>query len=152
MAFFDIPSAKQSVLPAYGTGVAGGLPNIATMNPLDLQFGTNSVNVINTPTMPGIDPRTGGMFGKMTGVDKVNAALGGLQTIGGLWAAFQSAKMAKKQFNFTKKTTEANMANQIQSYNTALADRARSRAVVEGQDAATSAAYIDKNKLPAYRG
>ena len=94
----------------------------------------------------------GGLFAGMSGMDKAQTALGGLQTIGGLWAAFQSAKMAKKQFQFTKKTTEANMANQIKSYNTALDDKSRSRAMVESQTPEVSAAYIEKNKLPAYRG
>jgi hypothetical protein len=55
--------------------------------------------------------------------------------------------MAKKQFKFTKDVTNTNLANQIKSYNTALYDRARSRAVQEGQTDAERDAYINNNSL-----
>lgn len=73
--------------------------------------------------------------------------LGGLQTIGSLWNAFESRKLAKEQLAFTKEITNANLNNQIKAYNTTLADRGRSRAYTEGQDSATAQAYIDNNKL-----
>jgi hypothetical protein len=73
--------------------------------------------------------------------------LGGLQTIGGLWNAWEQRKMAQQQFNYKKEITESNLKNQIQSYNTTLEDRSRSRAFTEGQDAATAQTYIDKNRL-----
>jgi hypothetical protein len=58
-------------------------------------------------------------------------------------------KLAKKQFKFQKKMTETNLANQMKSYNTALADRARSRAVMEGQTEAEMNAYVNNNSLNA---
>lgn len=79
-------------------------------------------------------------------------ALQGLGTIGSLWAAFQAQKLAKKQFSMTKKVTEANLSNQIASYNTTLEDRARSRAVAEGQSQDQMNSYIDKNRLAAFGG
>ena len=72
----------------------------------------------------------------------------GLSTIGNIWGAWQANKLAKDQLNFTKKIATANLNNQIASYNTALEDRARSRAAVEGQSSAEAQAYIDKNRLP----
>ena len=80
-------------------------------------------------------------------LDTLNLALGGLQTIGNIWNAFQAQKLAKEQFKFTKDVTETNLTNQIKSYNTALSDRSNSRAFTEGRDQASSQAYIDENKL-----
>jgi hypothetical protein len=74
-------------------------------------------------------------------------ALGGLETIGSLWNAWQANKLAKAQFNFQKNFANANLSNQIQNYNTTLEDRSRSRAFTEGQDPATAQAYIDHNRL-----
>ena len=41
----------------------------------------------------------------------------------------------------------ANFANQLQSYNTALTDKINSRTAQEGGDTADAQAYIDNNKL-----
>lgn len=74
-------------------------------------------------------------------------ALGGLQTIGSLWQAWEANKLAKKQFNAMKEFANANLANQIQSYNTTLEDRARSRYHTEGGTQEDAQAYIDKHRL-----
>ena len=74
-------------------------------------------------------------------------ALGGLQTLGNLWQAWESNKLAKEQFAFQKDVTDTNLANQIQSYNTTLEDRTRTRGQIEGGSAQDAQAYIDKNKL-----
>jgi hypothetical protein len=71
----------------------------------------------------------------------------GLNTIGNIWGAWQSNKLAKDQLNFTKMITNTNLNNQIKSYNTALEDRSRSRAAVEGQSASEAQSYIDRNRL-----
>lgn len=71
----------------------------------------------------------------------------GLNTVGNIWGAWQSNKLAKDQLNFTKMMANANLNNQMKSYNTALEDRSRSRAVAEGQTSAESQAYVDKNRL-----
>jgi hypothetical protein len=76
-----------------------------------------------------------------------NAALGGLQTIGNIWSAWQANKLAKKQFKLTKNLSETNLLNSIKSYNTALFDRARSRAAMEGQTDAERDAYIRDHSL-----
>ena len=71
----------------------------------------------------------------------------GLGTIGNLWGAWQSNKLAKDQLNFTKKFASMNLANQMKSYNTALEDRSRSRAAAEGQTSAEAQAYVDRNRM-----
>ena len=94
---------------------------------------------------------TGGFFGNGQNLGfngpTLGLALGCLQTIGGLWSAYQAMKLAKSQFKFTKDVTNTNLANSIKSYNTALFDRARSRAVVEGQTDAQRDQYIQDNSL-----
>lgn len=74
-------------------------------------------------------------------------ALGGIGTLGNLWAAFQAQKLAKEQFNFTKGITNTNLANQIQSYNTALTDKITSRSFTQGDGQAVTDKYIADNSL-----
>lgn len=78
----------------------------------------------------------------------LNFGMQGLMGLGNLWGAWQSNKLAKDQLNFTKDFANRNLANQTKAYNTALEDRARSRAAVEGQTSAQQQAYIDRNRLP----
>ena len=117
----------------------------------------NGYAPINAPKMPATwdafsvtNNKPAGLFG-IEGLGKnmgtLNLALGGLQTLGGLWGAYQAQKLAKAQFNYTKDVTEANLANNIKSFNTALEDRARSRAVVEGQSQQQTDDYIARNRL-----
>lgn len=73
--------------------------------------------------------------------------LGALNTVGNLYGAFSANNLAKDQFKFAKNITNTNLNNQIQSYNTALEDRARSRATAENRDQSTADEYINKNKL-----
>ena len=77
----------------------------------------------------------------------LNFGLQGLNTLGSIWGAYQSNKLAKDQLNFTKQIANANLNNQIKSYNTALEDRSRARAAVEGQTSAEAQAYVDRNRL-----
>lgn len=97
-------------------------------------------------------PTPQGMFSR--GIDALGgpssafqAGVGALQTIGDLWGAYQANKLAKQQFNYVKGISDTNLANSIQSYNTTLADRARARAVVEGQSDAQRDKYIADNSL-----
>lgn len=76
----------------------------------------------------------------------IGAGLSGLATIGNIWNAFQSQKLAKEQFKYTKGVTETNLANSIAAYNTQLGDRARSRGAVEGQTQAQIDAYVNENR------
>lgn len=120
----------------------GGSP-IAT-TPVNL---TQQLNGLTSTGAPGVN-LPGGMGGGLGwNMDTAKLALSGLQTIGGLWGAFQANKLAKQQFRFQRDFAETNLANQIQSYNTALADRARSRGAMEGQSQAQTQAYIDQNQL-----
>lgn len=81
-------------------------------------------------------------------VPTMQMGMQGLNTIGNIWGAWQSNRLAKDQLNFTKKIATANLNNQVSSYNTALEDRSRARAAVEGQTSAEAQAYVNRNRLP----
>ncbi len=79
--------------------------------------------------------------------ESLQMGLSGLQSIGNLWGAFQSNKLAKDQLNFVKNMSNTNLNNSITSYNTALTDRSRARGFTEGQSQAEIDAYIAANRM-----
>lgn len=93
----------------------------------------------------------GGIGGRsgigLTGMDKIGIGLRGLETLAGLYMGLKQLSLAKKQFKFTKEVTNTNLNNSIKSYNTALADRARSRGFTEGQSQGQIDQYTNSNKL-----
>ena len=109
------------------------------------QYGTLPMPIVSGDMTGALDRYTASL-GKMKTGDWINAGLGGIQTIGGLIGAFGSLGLANKQFNLSKRMAETNLTNSVQAYNTALEDKARSRAVVEGTSAADTAAYIASHK------
>jgi hypothetical protein len=137
-------AASSSPGSMSGGSTSGGLnyfPPAPNMN-------SGLASVIGTGKPGGLGDVGGiGNSGHGFNIGTAQLALGGLQTIGALWNAWQANKLAKQQFNFQKDFANANLANQIKSYNTALEDRSRSRAFTEGQDAATAQAYVDHNRL-----
>lgn len=139
--------------PPGGAVAAGGMPTASQLAGLS-PGSTTMPSSVNVPQIPGAIGAGGVAANQGFGfnVPTAQLALSGLSTIGGLWAAFQQAKLAKKQFNYTKDVTETNMANQIQQYNTSLADRANSRAKVQGMSAEQAQQYIDQNKAVRVRG
>lgn len=74
-------------------------------------------------------------------------ALGGLQTFGNLLMANKAHSLAKQQFAFQRETTDTNINNQIQSYNTALSDRANQRAWADNRGQAEADAYVEANRM-----
>lgn len=142
------------------------MTGISTLNSSAYQFQFPQMNVMDTVmgspiqsyqgmsgpdvsslTAPLPSVGSGGGFMKGFGMDDARLALNGLQTIGNLWGAFQAMKLAKEQFKYTKGVTDTNLNNQIKTYNTSLADRAASRAVMQGQSQNDANAYVEQNKL-----
>lgn len=74
-------------------------------------------------------------------------ALGGLQSLAGIFNSLQANKLANQQFKFTKDVTNTNLNNSIKSYNTALSDRANSRYFTQNQSQAEADKYIAANQL-----
>lgn len=109
-----------------------------------LSFGPNTAG--SALSTFGGNQATGGWdWGKIG--SGINIGMQGLTALGGLWGAQQSNKLARQNFDFTKDVTNTNLNNQIKSYNTNLEDRARSRAVVEGQSPSETADWIERNRL-----
>jgi hypothetical protein len=97
--------------------------------------------------MPGgATPSFLGLKGVST-AQGLSGILQGVNTLGNLWGALQSLKLAKKQFNFTKDITETNLRNQTQSYNTALSDRISSRAHQQGMSADQAKSWLATHSL-----
>ncbi len=135
----------------------GTLPTqTAAINPAIASSGNVSPvlpGVTGTVGAAGAVPGAGGSAGKLgLNFDTAQLALSGLTAIGNLWAAFQSQKLAKKQFEYTKRVTDTNLSNQIQQYNDGIVDRANNRAIVEGRDAAYTKKFIDTRKLKEWGG
>lgn len=106
-------------------------------------FGADAGNQL-TRGNPAITGSNSG-FGLNVGTGQL--ALGGLQSLAGIFNAMQANKLANQQFKLTKDVTNTNLNNSIQSYNTALSDRANSRYYTQGQSQADADAYIASNRL-----
>lgn len=132
---------------------SGGLSQYNILaNPMAMPTAPNLASTFvasgSIPSAPMGGDMGGGFVDSMGGgLGIARAGLAGLSTLGSLWMGLKAAKLAKKQFKFTKDVTNTNLANQIQSYNTALADRARSRGVMEGQTQDQVSGYISANAL-----
>lgn len=77
----------------------------------------------------------------------VGMGLQGLQTLGNLWGAWQTNKLANKSFNFQKGMAERNLANQISSYNSRLEDHASALKGLNSWSDQQAADYVARNRL-----
>lgn len=135
-----------------------------TPQPAAMSWMSNNNQNFNTPAMnynpgaaigmntgTGLTTPTPFLSGSATqlgmNVPTFQLGLGALGSLAGIYSGFQANKLAKDQLNFTKSVTNTNLNNQIKSYNTALEDRARSRATAENRDQSSADAYIAANKL-----
>lgn len=133
---------QQSTTPAmnFGATSAGDyLPSGTGLQSI-LGGGTNT-------SMQGATSGAGALSGLGMNIPTFQLGLGALGSLAGIYSGFQANNLAKDQLSFTKQITNTNLNNQIKSYNTALEDRARSRAVAENRDSASADAYIEKNKM-----
>jgi hypothetical protein len=73
--------------------------------------------------------------------------LGGVQVLGNLWSSLQAHKMAKEQMSFAREQWNTNLANQTQTYNTALEDRIRGRYATGTRSEEQLTNEIAKNRL-----
>ena len=83
------------------------------------------------------------------GVDMraVGTLLSGVGDLAGIYSAFQANKLSSDSLNFQKDAFERNFANQTQTYNTNLSDRAEARRKFAGGTVAERDAYITQNRI-----
>lgn len=130
-----VPTAGVMPLPGVG------LPtDVVSQNAMAAATG---IDPMDAPTADGLG------WGDMKFMDKAQVALGGLGTLAKVWSAFQANKIAKDSLDFQKRAFETNLSNQRASYNTALEDRANSRASYAGtpEARATADEYINNNRI-----
>lgn len=121
--------------------------------------GSNNQQSFNTPAMTYQPTQSTAGFGLPhegtpgltdslgMNIPTLQLGLGALGSLADIYSGFQANKLAKDQLSFTKNITNTNLNNQIKSYNTALEDRARSRATAENRDQSTADEYIAANRL-----
>lgn len=80
-------------------------------------------------------------------IPTANLALGGLSTLANIFMGMQALGQAKDQFNFTRRTTQANLENQTKSYNTNMEDKLSARAAFYGQGRDYVDDYMSRNAL-----
>lgn len=93
------------------------------------------------------DNSTGWLGSLSKNAPALQLGLGALSTLGGLYQSNRMLSLARDQFRHARDTTNTNLTNQIQSYNTALSDRANTRGVMEGRDQESIDKYIAENRL-----
>ena len=151
MSYTDIfnnsPDGLSMGMPTVNPGAA--IAGLNTQQTPGLTTPSVTTPVVNAPTVPGTTgggaaPQAPGFFSQY---GPAQFALGAIQTLGSLWNSFQQNKMAKESMKFQKEAFATNLANQEQSYNTALEDRINARYVTEGKSQAEADAYIQKNSL-----
>ena len=96
---------------------------------------------------PAANP-TPNVSGYGMNVDTANLALGGIQTLAGIWQAYQAQQLAEKSLKVQTGFANANLANSTQSYNTHVADIARTRYSAEDLPMAQQLAWQKANSLP----
>jgi hypothetical protein len=141
----------------YG-GYAGSEPYTAS-SPFTTPTTGGAAPSVYTPQFdakPTVDQAVTGGVGGMGGfgnffkdwnTDKTGLVLGGLQTIGSLWGAWQANKLANEQFKFSKDFALKNLSNQTTAYNTELEGRTRARAFTEGLSDQDAKNYVEAHRL-----
>lgn len=133
------PTVSQAAVVAgagtAGTGYTGIAPPTATGAP------------VVTPPTTGVGGVKAGGPGFFAQGGFGQFALGAIQTLGSLWNSYQQNKLAKESFKFQKEAYATNLANQEQSYNTALQDRINARYVTEGKSQSEADSYIKEHSL-----
>ena len=124
-ANYGFTSAPSSAY--YGNGLT--MPTISSaggngwgLNPqasgTGLQYGGQTAN-----SNFGLNQSNGFGFNMPT----LQMGLQGLMGLGNLYFGSKALGMAKDQFNFSKQMAQTNLRNQVNSYNTSLEDRLRTR-------------------------
>ena len=153
MSYTDIFNQDPALYTNMGTptvdpGVA--VANLGQRTNTGLTAPSVTTPGMTAPLVPGATapgsaaPKAPGFFSEF---GPAQFALGAIKTLGSLWNSFQQNKLAKEAMKFQKEAFATNLANQEQSYNTALEDRINARYVTEGKSQAEADAYVQEHRL-----
>lgn len=111
----------------------------------DLQQLLAAINQYSVAPSSTNQPLTDALKPLEFGLNMPTAQFGlqGLQSLAGMWNAFQAGSAAKKAINLQEKAFNANLGNQVASYNTALENKVRDSAHMQGLSGRDYSSYID---------
>lgn len=130
-----VPVPNQPVDPLGSALINGGVGGV------QLQGGYGA------PVAGGPMSGLGGLWKGMGGMDGFSSLLEGLGGLGQVYTSLKGLGLAKDQLKFQRESYQTNLANQTQSYNTALEDRIRARYHTEGRSSADVDSYLKKHSL-----
>ena len=141
-------TVNGSQMSAMGTGALDYSIGTSAMAPVSgSPMSGVTVQASTTPGFTGASPQQGSGPGFWSQEGGAGLILGGVQVLGNLWSSYQAHKMAKEQMAFAREQWDTNLANQTQTYNTALEDRIRSRHFTEGKGSDETDTYLAKHSL-----
>lgn len=80
-------------------------------------------------------------------LDNLAGLASGIGSLGAAWSGFQANRIARESLGFQKEAYNTNLSNQLQSYNTALSDKATAVAAQKGWSQKETDDYIAKNRM-----
>lgn len=146
------PVSPMSMIPSVGQFQASPeMMNIASYGAASTAgLTTPQGSPIVNPAAEASDP-TGNWFtntfGNGQGGLNIGNITGMLGSVGGIVGAIKQYGLMKDSLNFQKEAFRTNLDNQTKSYNTALTDRAGSRAAAYGKGQDYVDDYVNKNRL-----
>lgn len=140
-------TTDPSVMPAIAPAAAVPAPSPTSMFPTQPTAQAPGLGSLTgyAPT-PGVNPAPNAS-GLGMNVGTMGLALGGLNTIGSLWNAWEANKLAKEQFAFSKDFANSNLKNSMEAYNTTLQNHTDARASYEGWSNQEANAYVREHRL-----
>lgn len=137
------------------SGAQTGMAQTTGLSGANLNTGSSGLTSTNV-SAGGVNPvagtqQAGGSFFKNAdgsfNPNNIGMVIGGVQALGSLWNSYQQHKIAKEQLSLQREAFQTNLANNTQTYNTALEDRIRARHNTEGRSSGETDAYLQEHSL-----
>jgi hypothetical protein len=126
------------------------LPALQPIQPFQFNMSPQQAQLFQSQGALGAPGALGQFGGPMKlgfNMPTANALFSGLQTIGGLWGAWNANKLAKKAHKASVGFANRNLENSTAAYNAHVEDIGRSRAKVEGMSPAMAQDYLNRTRL-----
>jgi hypothetical protein len=138
------------------TDTSLGVPDYSGFNTSNLQGPTQNGMALSANPLGAMNPTAAGQagiggtgpgtsLGLNTGTGQL--AMSGLSALGSLWSAYNANSLGKQQLAASTSFANANLTNQIKSYNTTLSDQEAARGKTEGLSQDQINSYVKSNSL-----